>query len=826
MARRGRGGLWKVLLGSILILIVAQALNGGLSLASLNKIYFQSLVAGIKVAGSNAALKIEGAVRFGKPIEAFYGMQKVADDVRRALPELDDVVLALPDGQATYRAAGEARPIGRALGVARQAFAKGETFVMEEEGDDHLAIFAVRGKTGELAGMLALSFPDELVRERVRGALLDNLRLLGLSTGAAMAIMLGHFALLGGGRDRSRTLGARLYAVPIVAIVAAQAYYSFETVQTFRDEYVSVTRSNAERLTDLVRRDIESILGKGIKITSLVRIEDHFHRIVRSVPEIADIEIRDADRSLLHRIDQSGRVADPIAATASDANADADYQVVLPLRRAMPDGSRPLAGFIEIHLSPERIGEGVRQRMLDAGTLALLSALAVFELSILLTVLVRRTMGGHGADDPTTRHLLARPAVFSFLLAWALPLSFVPLQMRQLYEPIAGLPASIAMALPISLEMLCALFAALLAGALTDRRGWHVPFLAGVVVSIAGALLAGTVTSALAFVLCRGVVGLGYGLAWMGIQGFVFQHSTLHTRARGISNLVAGIFAGHICGTAIGAMLAEQVGFSFVFLVSAGAMLVPLVFAFAFMRPLMLPPEPGTLSVAGAAEAMGGNARRGLLAVLRDRNFLAVMLLSVIPFSIAQVGLLYYALPIYLAELQVNQSNIGRILMIYGLSVIYIAPLVARAVDRTRRKKPFIAAGGLVGGAGLAWLYVDHGMSAMILAVFLLGLASCLAGGAQSAFALRLQSVQAFGTGKAMGVQRAADKLGQMLGPLIVGALFTAVGMEVGLAVTGVLYLGATALFLIVASERSFRSRPTTETPPAGALPGAEPGAP
>ena len=83
--------------------------------------------------------------------------------------------------------------------------------------------------------------------------------------------------------------------------------------------------------------------------------------------------------------------------------------------------------------------------------------------------------------------------------------------------------------------------------------------------------------------------------------------------------------------------------------------------------------------------------------------------------------------------------------------------------------------------------------------VFALGAASSLAGAAQSAFALNLDAVAKTGIGKAMGVQRAADKLGQMPGPLLVGPLFASVGAASGLAITGALYLAATLLFLAVA---------------------------
>jgi hypothetical protein len=66
-----------------------------------------------------------------------------------------------------------------------------------------------------------------------------------------------------------------------------------------------------------------------------------------------------------------------------------------------------------------------------------------------------------------------------------------------------------------------------------------------------------------------------------------------------------------------------------------------------------------------------------------------------------------------------------------------------------------------------------------------------------------LPDVQDYGAGGATSVMRAADKLGQMAGPLMVGALFGTAGMGASLAITGAVYLAATFVFLAFAPGRS-----------------------
>jgi len=57
-----------------------------------------------------------------------------------------------------------------------------------------------------------------------------------------------------------------------------------------------------------------------------------------------------------------------------------------------------------------------------------------------------------------------------------------------------------------------------------------------------------------------------------------------------------------------------------------------------------------------------------------------------------------------------------------------------------------------------------------------------------------------------MSIQRAADKLGQMAGPIFVGFLVASVGLEKSVAFTGLTFLIATVLFLLLFREQRDRS--------------------
>ena len=340
-------------------------------------------------------------------------------------------------------------------------------------------------------------------------------------------------------------------------------------------------------------------------------------------------------------------------------------------------------------------------------------------------------------------YMLARPAGFVLVFMWSLPASFIPLYMKTLYEPMFGLAQDVVLGLPISVEMFCSLVAALIAGAVTDRRGWHVPFLLGAVW------------------LRRRRRSRRHGPRGarihscarrdrLRLRAFVDGHSGLcvqvfeppdqgarHRQSRGRYHCGANL---RHCGGA--PWLADRIGYPPVFWASAILALLPLSFALFFMRPYMHvvrdQQEETKLRALPTSSAWSSTAT-----IFRSSCF------SLIPFSALPGGAVCFTrAPLYLSQLGVSQSNIGRVLMVYGLSVIFIAPWMSRFVDSYAKKKLFIAMGGIVGAVGLMSLYYYNGFPAVMVAVFLMGISGSLVGSGPDRFRPQTESDQTCGRGQ------------------------------------------------------------------------------
>lgn len=808
-ARHRRHPLRNIVLACMLVLLLSQALIGALSLSALNRLTVSNTAERIERLAGRTAAQIQTGMRLGKPLAQYFGLAGMLGTMHQHIAGLQGVSVVMADGQVVQ---SYGKPVGSRMLVAALSQSKGSAATIGVvqrsrsgavystiDGTIKVAV-PLKQVDGNLAGAMVLQVQRNSAHESA--LMTGNARVLVLTTlGAAIALIV-FFRFVMPLYELASANKARLW-FPLLVLLLAQGIYAAYTIHAFRDVWVQVTRENTQILGRGLQRDLDRVLGYGIAPSRLRGVEKPMSRLAASFPAIGELRLVAANGKVLNRANAQGVLSVRSMPNQLAAASVQDSTLVFPLR-AKPDG--PVLASLQILPNEHIIAAGVHARILDAGTVVLTALVVAIELLMLLALLMDRAFAAHvrtdngvpvGLDDASNVGAVVRPVMFGFLFALALPLSFLPIYARTLL-PGSGQDQNVALlvALPIAAEMACGLLTALLAGRLVDRRGWFSPVAGGLAISVLGSLACAVAGSLTTFILARGLVGLGYGMAWMGLQGFIVVRSPAAYRGRNMASVIAGLFAGHLSGAAVGAMLMQQFGAAAVFITGAFLLVLPTVGVFTLMWPYR---HMHGQRVVRAASRPLRESWQALQHLLATRDFGMLLVGCIIPFSIAQVGLLTYALPLYMNAQGASVTSVGRTLMLYGLCVIYIGPFMGRMADKSTRKKYWIAAGGLVGSVGLLSMHFASGIAAAAVAVVLLAVASCLAGGAQTAYMLALDHVQDYGAGGATSVMRAADKFGQMLGPLVVGGLFASIGISGGLAVTGALYLVATVAFMVFA---------------------------
>ncbi len=771
---------------AVLITVVVLGFSGWLNILSFKKNHVDSLVAGYAVAGGETRREIEYALRYGKPVTNFYGMQELLGKTAAYAPGLENIRLALPDGRVLYGM--QAEDIGLRLPpgvIAKLDFqqeraARDYAYVLQEK-DYHL-LLPVRDRQENWIAVLDMSFAAADVdaeAERQMGPIIRSMLLIA----AAAAFCLGSLLWLvplwaADGSFRRR----RILFLFIAVLGAAQLSYAAASTGAFKTAYLAIAQKNTLLSATIIQQDVDRVIGMGVPYQRLRGVDEWLQRIVRSVPELETIYLSDAQGRLLH------------GTAAAAPSGEAAFQYSMPLRA---DRSG-VEAQLHVVLSKAYVEDKVNNILLDALTVSLISFFFMVEVVLFVLRLLKlkledsETENGGAADTNMIRSL-----AFLFFLATDMSISFIPMQMKNLLQPLWGLSKQTLVALPISAEMLCASLTAISTGFIIDKRGWRFPFFVGAAILFVGVLLSGLAKSGEAFILARALVGIGFGFAWMAMRGYVAASPAAAGRAKGFAQMNAGIYAGNICACAFGALLAERLGYSGVFFVALGV--VALTAAFALW--LVKDPDKEAPSAAPSPAAATQVARHWRT-FFGDAGVIGVMLFVTVPSALCLTGFLNYFFPIYSNQMGLSPANIGRAFMLYGICIVYLGPVMGKIIARSNNIARLILVGSCVGVSALLLFSWQGAMAAAIAAVALFGIADSIGFIAQNTFLLTLPATKAFGEGKALGFFSMTKKLGQMLGP-VVFAWSAGLGQAAGIGWIGVAYFGAVLVFLWLSRRKA-----------------------
>ncbi|PLX78689.1 MAG: hypothetical protein C0616_13515 [Desulfuromonas sp.] len=772
----------RALLVLMMMLICAQLINGGLTLLTFQGLQLDAANAVFEAVGVELQKDMERSLRFGKRLESFIGAETMLEDIRSKYPDLKNVDVSTLDGRVLYSLKEERvnQTLGKPLLAWDFEAEKQEASLKVELEDAHYIVIPLRKRSKTHVGYLILSYGQDLLERKSAEIIRESSITLAFTTAAAtLFLFIGFQFLFAGGR---RPAKKHLYLLIFVTVGCAQLTYSFHNISQFKASYLDLTKQKIETVSGFLRNELETLLERGLQLDGLVNVEKQLTLTSKGLPEVRRIWILDADKRELFGSDEKIQ-KNPSESQELDSE-DGQYDVTLPIV-----SNQTNAGFLKVVIAEDVIRSKTQDILLDNLTTVALSFLFMMELMVFLFITVMKKAVIQTKNDISGDFLLIRPAIAIYVYAATLCYSFIPLYMTQIYQPILNFSKNFVLGLPISVEMLCGGIALIPVGYWIDRRGWHQPFVCGIVLSTVGTMMSGAAGSSLEFIVYRGLTGLGYGFCWMSAQGFILANSGEKYRARGLSGVFAGIFSGIICGSAMGGMLAERIGYSKVFFVSAMIMVLALVFVVVFMRGFFKS-QP---SDERADEHLN---RRDLLKLFFDRNIILIFSCSVIPYSICMVGVLYYICPIYLNQLGTSQSTIGRVIMIYGLCMVYLAPQISQFVDRFENKKIFITLGGILGSAGMLTFYFFEGIWSVVFAVLVLGVSVSVSSASRNLFTIDQAISQRLGVSKVMGVYRSVDKLGQTLGPVLLGLLLIHYDIRQSVGIVGVVYIVMTLLFM------------------------------
>jgi len=738
----------KIVVLAAILLAVTMAFAGMLNYMTFMDNYRQSQVQSFAVAGKGTVGKIEAALRYGKPLENFYGMTEILQEINKVIPGVAEVNIIATDGQILYSTGGLAEPrkiSGELLQTAN--FSQGTISAdcgykfsreychiylrISDSVSPHLASLEMVLPASAFSGMTGIYLKR----------LIGYLALIVLAALGCLILILyktGLLVLSDGLIPKKRIL-----ALLLLILGFSQLVYSGLNYALFKEAYWQTARSSAAYVEQVVTDNLEGIYKKGLTLQEVSGFEEYLAETAAGLPEIEKIEL-------------------------------------------LPETRR-----IQAKISAEYLAENMFDIFLDMMTVLVISIFFMIELTLLATLFL-----GGGATalkevpaeiGPNTSGLV-RGLIFMANIGLFMSISFVPLVMNKLYQPIAGIPQDVILGLPISAEMLAGVAAIILSGRLIAQKGWKPIFYLGVLFLTIGSFLSGTSAGALSFIFYRSLAGCGAGLMMMALRSLVVM---LPEQSIAIAEFSAGAVAGLNCGAVIGGLLAERIGYSAVFYFSALVVLVSALFARKTMANYR------TEQIGAEPVAALSSFRR----FIKDQDVLLFLCLIFLPLLAAGV-FLNYAFPLLAQEHNLSQGDISRAFLFNGLCIIYLGPVLTRLTSRYLGNRGALVLSSLVVAAGMFAFMFFGNMAAALALVVLLGVSDSFGTAAQTGYFLNLQAVRQMGLSKGIGYFSIIVNIGKMVGPLIFGLAFTW-GAQKGVGVLAVFLTVMLAVFLLTDKQKS-----------------------
>ena len=758
------------------VLLVTLGFNVLLSVSTLNTLATDMVLSGYRSGAERLARDIERGMRFGKPLASFAGMDEMLAELGQRAAGIRRVTIIDARGSTLY-----AQP---AQDSAEESAASAASQTGEGKDGPQGAIKTAEGY--RLSIPLSNKKPVghllvDIDSKPINAATEDFLRLSSLLLAAACLvvglILAGRLGLLTGQRAVGTSLSG-MTRMLLVIIGTSQLLYACGTLVLF-DTYVKqAIRTKADILAEGTGRDFEYLIHKGVDIASLRGKDQAFEQLLAANSELAGAQLLAPEGTV---VAFAGHVPDPA------------LTVEKSLSTYWPSRFRQKQEVLRLQLAlrPQAITARLSALALDLGASLLISFLLLLELSKLLGLIAQRNLppdaaaSALGGSHRSLAVQALRAAGFVFFLGYDMGISFIPLLARQLYEPFMGLSRDVAIGLPISAEMVSAGFALLFSGGFSLRYGWRKVFAAGTLAAAVGLMMGGMANSLHLLILGRVATGFGFGLVLMAGQIGTLGKANA---GAGLTSVFAGIFSGSICGSAAGAMLADHVSFQAVLATGACTILLALF-------TVMLGKEPAEAAAGGSGNADGqvsgtqtapqGHMFSGCMQLLQDPRMHMILWLVGIPAAMCLTGFLHYLLPLRLANAHVEQSDIGRIFMLYGLCFITAGPLLGKWIDHRKDKSLFLTLTGLLSGITLLIAATATNMAGAAAAVISLGLAQCLAAPASMICVLTLVSAQTLGREKTASVYRGMERMGQVAGPVVFGIAVTVMASASALLLMG-----------------------------------------
>ena len=409
--------------------------------------------------------------------------------------------------------------------------------------------------------------------------------------------------------------------------------------------------------------------------------------------------------------------------------------------------------------------------------LAVWLVLVLFIFSEIFEILNLRMSCAGDEGDMIPLHV-NRGMIFLVFTAYNLPTSFLPVYVAKMYENNWNMPSGIATSLPISINMALLGGAALIGFKLLKHFSFQKAMFGSALFSMAGDFILATASNYTMILLGLMLNGIGVGLQ-MNLVHTIITCAAEKKKDNSIYTIYqAGSLSGIMVGMALGAILANFIGYKMVFLATVLIWCVIAVVSMTIGSRVRL-------DYGRENEQKKTSSLRKFLFTRETIPFLVFILFLYVMIS----SFVYYYVPIYCDSLGFGSDISCIFIMLSSVCGIYLSSAATKFFTKHFGKGAMYISSAISLTALVIFAYIPS-PNMMIITLLLIGFGSSFGAATRlSAFAALPQTMD-YGADQATGVYDAVERAGEAVGPMLFASLFagnfrTGIWTFVGISVTG-----------------------------------------
>lgn len=281
-----------------------------------------------------------------------------------------------------------------------------------------------------------------------------------------------------------------------------------------------------------------------------------------------------------------------------------------------------------------------------------------------------------------------RLIAFLFILAEATIMPHIPAYAMRFYSPDFILSKSMLGSLPVFIFMIATTIGIFTNTSLklASKFGYKKIIISSSILSSIGYLALALHESLYGLLIARFVIGIGFSLCYVSYQGFVNQYSSDDEKLSASAIFLIAMGAGYMCGSPIGGIIIDNLGFKFAALISFVAVLVSTIFVKKYIT------EPTSRKDANNEKPIP------LAKVMKEKSIFYTVIFSGFPIRFLYSATLCFLYPLYLQSLGNSEAMIGRIMMIFGTLMFVLTPLSPMIIKKSDSKKTATISALALGG--------------------------------------------------------------------------------------------------------------------------------